>query len=409
MAAPSRDAGGVPDTAAGPLRGLRIVDLSRVLAGPYVSRLFCDMGADVIKIEPPQGDDARRIAPAHDQYMSAHFTFGNVGKRSMALDLQKPGAAQLVLDLARASDALVENFRPGVLERLGIGWDVLHAANPRLCLLSITGFGSESAHRDRRAYAPIMHALTGILDDQSRYSKQPVVQLNDAHADTNAGLHGAVALLAALRVVAAGGAGQHIELPMYDATLTNYSEVGSNLLPVPDDRTMNPIYQAGRHGAIALAGAARYVWRLLADAHEDLIDPAEPDAEIPEKARLRQAAIERWMDAHETRERLVERLEVAGLAVSPVVTLREALTGPIAQERELLVEVDDRRGGTRRLVRPAARFSAAENRIRGSAPTLGEHGAEVLRDVLGYRAERIEDLRRAGVLLEPDPSEFGRD
>jgi CoA:oxalate CoA-transferase len=379
---------------------VRLLDLSRVIAGPYIGRLFSDLGAEVIKVEPPEGDGSRQIAPRHDMGFSALYTFANVGKRGVALDLRQPEALEVALDLVRVCDAVVENFRPGVLDRRGLGWDAIRAANADACLLSINGFGSESAWSERRAYAPIVHAVTGILHDQARYAGLPVSQINDARADTTASLQGAVALLAALRVAAAGGGGQHVELPMFDAMLTTYTEVGAALLDPPDDRVMNPIYDAGPLGGIAVAGAAQYVWRQLAESDPKLQDPTPDGADLETKARLRHRAIEEWMAQHASREALLDALARAGLAAAPVLPLPEALHGELARERDLLVEVDDRRGSTRPVVRPAARFSGSQNRIRGPAPRLGEHADEVLRELLGYDEARIGALRKSGALAD---------
>jgi crotonobetainyl-CoA:carnitine CoA-transferase CaiB-like acyl-CoA transferase len=391
-----------PDPTRGPLDGIRVLDLSRVIAGPYAGRLLADLGAEVIKVEPPGGDEARQIAPKHDRGMSGGFTFANAGKRGIAVDLDRPGAADLILDLVRASDVVIENFRPGVMERLGFGWERLHRVNPRTVLLSINGFGRDSAWAGRRAYAPIVHAVSGILHDQSQYSGQPVAQRNEPHADTIASLHGVVAALAALRVAAATGEGQHVEVPMFDAVLTTYAEVMNALLDPPDDRIMNPIYDAGPHGAIATAGSGQHIWRSVANAHAELIDPTPPGADLPTKVRLRHEALERWMAAQPTREAVLDKLAQARIACAPVVPLREATTGPLAQERSLLVDVDDRRSGTRPLVRAAARFSTSGHRIRGPAPRLGEHNADVLQQVLGYGEDRVRELEAAGVLCRDD-------
>ncbi len=393
------------DLAAGPLGGVRILDLSRVISGPYLARLLADLGADVIKIEPPEGDASRLIAPRHDRGMSAKFTFVNVGKRSMAIDLRRPGAAELVLELVACCDAVVENFRPGVMERAGLGWSRIQRSNPRAILVSLNGFGSDSQWREQRAYAPTLHAAAGILHDQSEYAGQPVAQRNDAHADTVTGLHGAVALLAALRVVESTGVGQRVEVPMFDALLGTYSEAQTALLDPPDDVVMNPIYDAGPHGAIATAGAAQLVWGAVARAHPELEDPTPPGADLALKARLRHQALERWMSSQASRETLAEKLAEAGIASAPVTPLEEALTGPIARERGLLVEVDDRRGGTRPVVRSPARFSASENRIRGPAPRCGEHNGEVLRQLLDYDDDRIQALVDAGILVEAAETE----
>ncbi len=381
----------------GPLQGVRILDLARVVAGPYVSRVLCDLGAEVVKVEPPEGDVVRQIAPGHDRGMSAFFQWTNIGKRAISVDLQRPEGLRVVQDLVRCCDAVVENFRPGVIDRLGLGWDAIHALNPRAILLSLNGFGSDSAWSQRRAYAPIMHAITGILADQSVYAGQPVAQINEAHADTTVSLHGTIALLAALRVAEATGVGQHVEVPMFDAVLASYSEANNALLPEPDDRTMNPIYDAGLHGVIATAGAARLVWRLLVRTHA-LADPSPADADLETKKSLRHQAIEAWMTAQPGREAILEKLAEAGIAAAPVVPILDALTGELAKERDLLVEVDDRRGGTRPLVRPPARFSESRNEIRGRAARRGEHNREVLRDLLGYDDDAIDTLEATGVL-----------
>lgn len=184
---------------------------------------------------------------------------------------------------------------------------------------------------------------------------------------------------------------------MYDAVLSTYSEANNALLPKPDDRTMNPIYDAASHGVIATAGAARLVWRLIATTH-DLEDPAARETDIPTKARARHEAIERWMSDQTSRDALLAALAEAGVACAPVVPILEGLTGPLAQERELLVEVDDRRGGTRPVVRPPARFSASRNEIRTRAPRRGEQNAEVLGELLGYSDARIRELEERSVL-----------
>src|SRR5882672_11016463 len=391
-----------PDLAEGPLRGVRVLDLSRVIAGPYVGRLFCDLGAEVIKVEPPEGDDARRIAPRHDRGQSWLLHFSNVGKRSIALDLAKPGAADVLLGFARVSDAVIENFRPGVAERLGIGWTAIHEVNPRAVLLSVNGFGSNSVWSDRRAYAPIVHAITGLLRDRGQTSQVPA-QPRIAYSDVLTALHGAVALLAGLRMAEATGRGQHIEVPMFDATLARHSEAGNVLIEPPDDRVMNPIFDAGPNGWIAVGGAAQHVWVSLAGAFpEELLDPAAKGAALEVKAAARHQAVARFLAAQPSLDAALAALARAKLAAAPVITPKEALLGPLARERDLLTQVDDHEGGTRPVVRPPARFSATKNEVRGPAPRAGEHGAELLRELLGFDDARIRALRESGALLFPE-------
>jgi CoA:oxalate CoA-transferase len=357
------------------------------------------MGADVIKLEPPDGDESRTIAPRHDRGESWLFAFSNVGERDLALDLSKPGASEVLVALARTCDAVIENFRPGVLERLGLSWQTLHAVNPRAVLLSINGFGSGSSFADRRAYAPIVHAATGLLRDRGLTAEEPM-QPRNAYSDVLSALHGAVGLLAALRVAEATGVGQHVEVAMFDATLASSSEAGNVLLDPPDERVMNPIFDAGAHGWIAVAGAAQHVWLSLAAAFPDEVcDPSGPGAPLAAKAAARHAAIAAWMAGAPSLAELLDRLARAKLACAPVVDQKDALLSPLAQERGLLVQVDDRRGGTRPVVRAPARFSASRNEVRGPPPRLGEHGAEILRELLGYDDAKIRALEASGVLV----------
>lgn len=388
----------------GPLTGVRVLDLSRVVAGPYVGRLLADLGADVLKIEPPEGDQVRQIAPRFDWGMSALYTFANVGKRGLCVDLKQEAGIALVRELAAECALVVENFRPGVLSRLGLGYEALRRENPALVMLSLNGFGAGSAWSDRMAYAPILHAVTGILADQAEYAGHPVAQRNDAHADTLSALHGALAAMAAIRLAERTGEGQHVEIPMFDAVLTSYSEANLALLPEPDDRAMNPLYDAGPHGAIAMAGDDRWIWARVQERH-DLPQPVPKDAELETKRRERRAALEAWLAGQPDLETALAKLGEAGIACAPVVSLPDALHGPLAQERGLLTRVDDRRGGTRPVVEPAARFSRSANRVRGPAPRRGEHNADVLRELLGWDDARIAALRRDGVLLEADPDE----
>jgi CoA:oxalate CoA-transferase len=387
----------------GPLAGVRVLDLSRVLAGPYAGRLLADLGADVVKLEPPAGDEIREVAPRRDRGMSGLYTWANVGKRNVCVDLSKPEGREIALELAAGSDVVIENFRPGVAERLGIGWEALHARSPRTVLVSVNGFGRDSSWRARRGFAHVVHAAAGILHDQAERTGQPVVQLAQAFGDVATALHATVAILAALREAEASGEGQQVEVAMFDATLASYTETNFALLDPPEARDTGLLFDAGRHGLLAVAGARPHVWRVLREHHR-LTDPAPAGADVPTKARLRSEALEAWMAAQPSREALVAALEAAGLACSPVERLRDALTGDLAQERELLAFVDDRRGGTRPVVRSPWRFSRSRAAVRGPAPRRGEHNASVLGERLGLDDARVAALETAGVLAA-EPAE----
>jgi crotonobetainyl-CoA:carnitine CoA-transferase CaiB-like acyl-CoA transferase len=380
-----------------------VLDCSRVLAGPYAGRLLADLGAEVVKLEPPAGDDSREVAPKRDRGMSGLYTWANVGKRNVCIDLAKPEGRALAQGLAARCDAVIENFRPGVAERLGLGWEALRARNPRAVLVSVSAFGADSSWRARRGFAHVVHAAAGVLHDQAQRSGQPVAPLAQAFGDVATALHATIALLAALREVARSGEGQHVEIAMFDATLASYTETVFALLDPPEARDTSLLFDAGPHGSLAVAGARPHVWRLLRERHA-LPDPAPPGAPVAEKARLRTRAIEAWLASQPSPEALVAAVEAAGLACAPVTPLRDALTGPLARERALLAEVDDRRGGRRPVVRSPWRFSRSQAGVRGPAPRRGEHNAEVLREILGYDTARIEALRAAGV-LDAEPAD----
>ena len=386
------------------LAGVRVLDFSQVLAGPYTARVLAEMGADVVKVEAPGGDLTRVIAPKHDRGQSGLYTWANLGKRNVCIDLQKPEGRALALDLVRTSDVVLENFRPGVADRLGIGWDTVHAANPRAVMVSVNGYGGDSSWAEKGAFAPSMHAVTGLIEYQARKTeaasgvRPPIVNLPDARADLTTALHATIGLLAALRGAERTGVGQRIEITMYDAVLGTYPETPFELLDPPEIREEPPPYDAGPNGFVAVAGPPQFVWAALSKAFA-LADPAPPGADVPTKARLRHDAIERWMAAQPGRDVLVAELEGARIACAPVVTLREALTGAFAREREILVEVDDRRGGTRSMPRLPYRFSDTAVRASRPAPLRGEHNAEVMRERLGLDAARIAALEASGVLL----------
>lgn len=386
------------------LAGVRVLDFSQVLAGPYTARILAEMGADVIKVEAPAGDLTRVIAPKHDRGQSGLYTWANLGKRCVCIDLQQEAGRALAIELVRRSDVVLENFRPGVADRLGIGWEAVHTANPRAVMVSVNGYGGDSSWAGKGAFAPSMHAVTGLIEYQARKTeaasgvRPPMVNLPDARADLTTALHACVGLLAALRRAERTGQGQRIEIAMYDAVLGTYPETPFELLDRPEIREEPPPYDAGPNGFVAIAGPPQFVWAALVAAF-GIADPAPPGADVPTKARLRHAAIESWMAQQPSREALVASLEGARIACAPVVTLREALCGDFARERELLVETDDRRGGTRSVTRLPYRYSSSSVRATRPAPLRGEHNAEVLGELLGLTRDRIAELTAAGVLL----------
>ncbi len=381
-----------------PLEGYRVLDFSRVLAGPFAGRMLCDLGADVVKVEPPEGD-VTRLWGLDLNGIAGYFNAQNVGKRDVCIDLSVPGAAELACALATRADVVIENFRPGVMDRLGIGYAALAERNPKLVMLSISGFGQGGPESDRAAYAPIIHAESGVMARQGRLYGAAPVDMALSIADTNASLHGLVALLSALLMRTRTGQGQHIDMAMIDATL-----ITDDLFHFSMERSEATAAQRSElwdtpAGAIIIAGDFRHIWKQL-QRHFRVVDPTPPGGSLDDKIRLRRSTAQAFFKALPDRAAVIDALDRMNLAWGDVRADAEAMDLPTVKHRKSIVQVDDRGGGTRPVVQSPYRFSNAESGVRAGAPHQGEHNVEVLKDWLGASDEEIERLHAAGVLLE---------
>jgi CoA:oxalate CoA-transferase len=364
-----------------PLADLRVLDLSRALSGPFSGRMLADLGADVVKVEWPGTD----IAQAYGKVTggrSGLWAQLNAGKRAVELDLREPASVQTVLELAAVCDVVIENFRPGVLDRLGLGWEPLRAANPALVLLSISGFGQTGPDSGRQAYAPVIHAESGLIGRQAEVSGGPPEDLALALADSLAGLHGTVAVLAALRLRDRTGAGQHIDISMLESLLAT------------DDYTHyvideHPIWAARGEtwpapgGPMLISSDRRHIWRQLA-LHFGLSDPdpgADPETRFAERARM----IAAWTADRPGRDELKRDLERAGLAWAEVRRPEEVLRTPTAGR---VVAVVPEGTGERRVVRMPYRFSDADAGPVHGAAAPGEYDAGTVLDEWRAGADR---------------------
>ncbi len=379
-----------------PLAPLKVLDLSRVLAGPFAGRMLADLGADVVKVEPPEGDITRGWGAVRHG-LAGYFTQQNAGKRTVCIDLEAPGGAELLLCLAQRTDVLIENFRPGVLERHGLGWERLHALNPRLVMLSISGFGASSPEAHRAAYASVLHAEAGIVARQAQLDTARLTDPVLSIADTNAGLHGLAAVLAALLLRERTGLGQHIDIAMLDAMLVTDDYAHFALDEVPIIRGGGEIWDAPG-GPIMITGDFRDLWRVLT-AELGVGDPTPPGAPLIDKIRLRRRAAADFYRSFPHRAALIAALEGAGIPWGDVRSTEAAFVSPTALARGTAVAVDDRGGGTRRVVQSPYRFSGAQSGVRRGAAYRGEHNHEVLVDWLGAAADDIAKLEETGVLL----------
>jgi CoA:oxalate CoA-transferase len=376
-----------------PLDGLVILDFSRVLAGPFATVLLADLGARVIKVEPPGGDDYRHIGPFVDA-ASALFAFANRGKESIVLDLKQPDDLALALRLADRADVVVENFRPGVAAKLGIGPDALTARNERLIYASISGFGQTGPMRERPAYDLIVQALTGLMSITGEPDGPPTM-LGEAFGDLTAGLFASWAILAALHQRHATGRGCRIDLAMFDALLA--------MMPTATCRYLStgeiPKRVGNRHALSAPFGAFRTGdgYAVVAVLNERLFErfcavigrsdfPGDPrfgsDSLRTANEGVLRDAFEAWSIGLSTEE-VVAALTEAGVPAAPIGHVAAAVDSEHAKTRRLFREALSN-GHTLRVPEQPASFSSAERGAPTRVPQLGEHGPRI-RDWLESR------------------------
>ena len=379
-----------------PLSGLKVLDFSRVLAGPFAGRMLSDLGADVVKVEPPDGDVTRLWGHVVGG-LPGYYHQQNAGKRNICVDLRNVGAKALVLELVAEADILIENYRPDVMPRLGLGYDELSRANPRLIMLSISGFGQGGPESHRPAYAPIVHAEVGLMHRQAERAELPFSDLPLSVADTNASLHGLVGLLSAVIMRQQTGLGQHIDIAMIDATLATDDQVHYAL---EDSEASGPLrndtWETGA-GPILISADFRYLWHLLT-GQMGVNDPTSKDTPLAEKIRIRREIVGEYLANLASWTEVEEAMAAMNLAwgrVRAPMTLRDQ---PTIAARKAIVDVDDRIGGTRPITQSPYRFSAARSGVRGPAPHRGEHNSAVLVDWLGKNPVQISQLHADQVL-----------
>ena len=384
-----------------PLAGLRVLDLSRVLAGPFAGRMLSDLGADVVKVEPPDGDVTRFWGKVIGG-IPGYYHQQNAGKRNICVDLRAPGGAALILDLARHADILIENYRPDVMPRLGLAYEALKAVNPRLIMLSISGFGHDGPESRRPAYAPIVHAELGLMDRTMRRGNVARGDLPLSVADTNASLHGLIGVLSAVIMRERTGLGQHVDIAMMDATLVSDDQV---LYELEDaEHTMglpNDVWTTGA-GPILVSADFRHLWRSMTRGL-GVADPGEGAADLEAKIAARRSAVEMFMAGLANWDEVAAAMDRINIAWGRVRRGHDLRDQPTLAHRGSIAQIDDRAGGTRPIPQSPYRFSDAKSGVRGGAPHRGEHNAQVLADWLGLAPEAVEAYVGGGVLASDIP------
>ncbi len=396
-----------------PLDGVTVLDFTRVLAGPYCTRLLSDLGARIVKVERPgEGDDTRRgylqLEPGRTD-QSTYFIRCNVGKLSVAVDLSHRDARSLIDDLVRACDVVVENFLPGVMARLRCDHESLAAVKPDLVYCSISGFGQTGPLRDRPAFAHIIGAISGLMHLEQDGAPSPPVAYLQA-ADVLAGTHAFGAIVAALFRRARTGEGAYIDVSMLQCLVAaedvTYGSVLNGGATAPGPRTGMMVHGIGdRHFVTQFVGGPALWARLLAlmDRPELATDPrfATPIARREHWPALREI-VGQWLDRFKTADDALEALTAARLPCAPVLTPAEVVAHPHLEARRAFAEVPH--PGRGRVTVTATPFHLDGHALapRGGAPyRAGEDTRHVLGEVLGYSAERIEALLQTGVVHAP--------
>ena len=394
-----------------PLDGIRVLDFTRVLSGPHCARMLSDLGAEVIKIEPPEGDLTRFAFPRVGS-MSTYFAQQNIGKLNMSMNLKKPEAIALVKGLVAQSDVLIENYRGGVMESLGLGYDVLAEINPRLIYASITGYGTTGPWAHRRAYATVINAETGMTGIQADARNGELSNDPHSHADVYTGMETAAGILAALFQREHSGVGQHLDVSMAQTMLYVNEHTQNELYEedVPADLIRSfqpgdyPILTTGNGTLVVVSGhpAERGTFDLFAKAMKrpDMLTDPRFDTVAKRLANLAelQQVVRDWALTVQTAEEIEDTFAEAGLAMGVLRKMTDLAETEWAHDRNAIISIDDRSGGTFRIPNAPWQFSGADVSTQGIPKFRGEDNAEVLQRLLGVSAEEVAALTESGAL-----------
>ncbi len=394
------------------LSGVRIVDLTQMLAGPYGSMLLADLGAEVIKVEDPRGGDpTRRLGPPFVEGESGYFISVNRNKRSVALDLRKAEGRQVLYDLVKVSDVVFNNFRPGTMQKLGCDYETLKEVNPQIIYCSLTGFGETGPYRDRPAFDLAVQAISGAMSITGEPGRPPV-RMGIPLGDLSGSLFCAFAISAALYGRERTGSGCRIDVGLMDCMLSLLTYVGQYYLI--DGKVPGPIgsahqsvvpYQAfaTKDIHIVVAIFVEKFWRAFCQVLgiEELCDDPR-FANNDRRRQHREELIPILEDIFRTKpgDEWLRLLSEAGVPCSPINTLDRVFSAPQVEVRNMVVEMDHPKAGRLRSIGDPVKISPMHEHPFEPAPLHGQHTEEVLRDILGYTPQDIARLRKEGVIAQ---------
>jgi crotonobetainyl-CoA:carnitine CoA-transferase CaiB-like acyl-CoA transferase len=391
----------------GALSGLRVIDLTRVLAGPFCTMMLADMGAEVIKVEEPgKGDDSRHFAPFRNGE-SAYYMNLNRNKKGVTLNLKK--GRDIFIELVKTADVLVENYRPGTMDRLGLGYETLKKINPRLVYGAVSGFGDTGPYRLRPGYDIIGQAMGGLMSTTGWPGGEPT-RTGTAMGDVLAGLSVTIGILAALRHRDQTGCGQKVDVALVDSVVASLEVITQIYLTdghIPErignryESTYPYDSFKANDGDVVVGAANDKLWQLVCQVIE------QPDLQNDERfdtnhKRVQRHAeikpiIEAWTKTHSVDE-IVDRMLAAGVPVAPINTIDRLVTDPhIAVAREMFVDVEHPKAGVLKLTGAHIKLTETPPAIRTPSPELGQHNGEVFGSLLGMVSSDIEKLTQDGV------------
>lgn len=404
----------------GPLSGYRVIDFTNVIAGPYATMILADQGADVIKVEAPQRPDFTRQAGNGQQGMRASFLNNNRNKRSIAIDVKSDAGRETLKKFVATADVFIQNFRPGVVERLGISEADLRAIKPDLIYVSMSGWGERGPFAHKPVYDPIIQALSGLATVQAGSDQERPRLIRTILPDKLTGMTAAQAVVAALAGRAKSGEGQHVKVSMLDSIIAFLwsSDMGSqtfvdNETSVQRAATFIDLIYETKTDYITVSTMTNDQWSGFCKVanREHLLDdprfstPAMRDQNADERLNLIQEAL-----LERPAEEWLKVLDDAGVPCAPVLTRSQMIDHPQVQSSGIVIEYDHPHAGKLRQARPAARFEGTPTEIRRGGPLLGEHSYELLGE-LGYSEAEIERMVESGAILahRPNPSEEAAD
>lgn len=391
-----------------PLQNIRVLDLSRVLAGPYCTMVLGDLGAEVIKVEPPEGDETRGWGPPFAGGESAYYLCVNRNKRGMVVNLKTDEGREILRELAMQSDVLVENFRPGTLKKFGLDFETLHDLNPGLVYCSISSFGQTGSLRDKPGYDFMIQAMGGIMSVTGEPDGEPM-KVGVAVADLFAGQNAVIAILSALQVRTFTGEGQYIDIALFDSQLGWLANVASNFLI----SGKNPKRYGNAHANIVpyQSFQASDGWLVVAVGNDKQFEAfcnviGMPDLSVDPKFQTNKLRVE-------NREALItilkpifmqktvsEWLALIGdqFPCGPINTFDQVFSMPHVKEREMLVQMDHPTIGALPLVSSPLKMGGTPVSYRLPPPLMGQHTKDILCEVLGYSEEKVSALTESGCI-----------